>query len=159
MRTVGFVVASKLATVTPSHRAVSSSSLETLQSRAKQPRRDCNTLHPNGSESLFSRPARLGRVGATGWSATWTGTPVRQRVQEAVGAHAGWTAFIDSVEEEFMGAFLIAPDDADALCGRSQARALVWQACKSPCCDKFPRGNHELQSWRRKSSVCSHITA
>ena len=43
---------------------------------------------------------------------------MRLDVQEVVGAHAGWSAFIDAVEEEFVGTFLIAPGDAEAFCGR-----------------------------------------
>ena len=83
--------------------------------------------------------------------------PVRRRVQAAAGAQAGWTSFIDAVEEELVGAFLIAPDEAGAFCGRSQGQKLVWKACKSPWCDKFPRGSCEMQSWRRKSRICKHI--
>ena len=83
--------------------------------------------------------------------------PVRRRVQAAAGAQAGWTSFIDAVEEELVDAFLIAPEEADAFCGRSQGQKLVWKACKSPWCDKFPRGSYEMQSWRRKARICKHI--
>ena len=44
----------------------------------------------------------------------------------------------------------IAPDQAGDFCGRSRGQKLVWKACKSPWCDKFPRGSYEMQSWRRK---------
>ena len=53
--------------------------------------------------------------------------------------------------------FLIAPDEAGAFCGRSQGQKLVWEACKSPWCDKFPLGSYEMQSWFRRSRICKHI--
>ena len=53
--------------------------------------------------------------------------------------------------------FLIAPDQARLFCGRSQGQTLGWKACNSPWCDKFPRGSHEMQSWRRKARICKHI--
>ena len=83
--------------------------------------------------------------------------PVRGRVQEASGAQPGVTSFIDLVEEEHAIAFLIASDPAGSFRGRSQSQKLVWQACKSLWCDKFPRGSYEVQSWRRKSRNCNHI--
>ena len=61
--------------------------------------------------------------------------PVRQRVQAAV------ASFIEAVEEELVDAFF------------DSARS----GCNSPWCDKFPRGSHKMQSWRRKARICKHI--
>ena len=72
------------------------------------------------------------------------------------GLHAGWLAFIDAVEEMFLGGFLMAPDGARASCGRSQGQQLVWEACTSPWCDIVQRGSHGFQSWRRRSRICKH---
>ena len=68
-----------------------------------------------------------------------------------------WTSFIDAVEEEFADAFLTAHDAAGSFRGWSQGQKLVWRSCKSPCCNKFPRGSHEMQSWSRKSRIGKHI--
>ena len=43
---------------------------------------------------------------------------MRLDIKEVVGAHAGWSDFIDAVAEEFVGTFLIAPGDAEAFCGQ-----------------------------------------
>ena len=83
--------------------------------------------------------------------------PVRRLVQAAAGAQAGCTSFIDAVEEELVDAFLMALEEADAFRGRSQGQKLVWKACKSPWCDKFPCGGYEMQSWRRKALIYKHI--
>ena len=53
---------------------------------------------------------------------------MRRRVQAAFGAQAGWASFINAVEEELVDAFLKAPDEAGAFCGRSQGQKLVWNA-------------------------------
>ena len=41
-------------------------------------------------------------------------------------------------------------------CSGGGARQCV-KACKSPWCDKFPRGSYGMQSWRRKAWICKHI--
>ena len=69
-----------------------------------------------------------------------------------------WTSVIDAVEEEELAdAFSIAHEAAGSCRGRFQGQKLVWRACRSPWCDKFPRGSYEMQSRRRKSRVCKHI--
>ena len=80
---------------------------------------------------------------------------VRRRARRPRGA--GWASFIGAVEEELIDAFLIASGVADVCRDSSQGQKLVWQACKRPLCDKFPRGSHEMQSWRRKSRICKNI--
>ena len=82
---------------------------------------------------------------------------VRWCVQGAATGQAGWTSFIDAVVEELADAFLMGHDEAGSFRGMSQGHKLVWQACKSPWCDKFPRGSREMHSWRRKSRICEHI--
>ena len=60
--------------------------------------------------------------------------------EEAVGAHADWSAFIDAVEE-FVGTFLIALGDDEAFRGRSQSQKMIWKAYKRTWCDMFPHGD------------------
>ena len=81
---------------------------ETLQASAKLALGSQSTSHPTVQTSSSSPRDSFSRDWDT----------VRLDVQEVVGAHAGWSAFIDAVEEEFVGTFLIAPGDAEAFCGR-----------------------------------------
>ena len=174
MRAVGgFVLAPQLATVTPSHRVTDFFVLSRDLAGA------CEATTHLSHHITHHRPVRIlvstrliqprTRVinRPKPWPATPAGCrkrdvdmdwdPVRRRVQAAVGAQAGWTSFIDAVEEELVDAFLIVPDQARLSCVRSQDQTLAWKAINSPWCDKFPRGSHEMQSWRRKARICKHI--
>ena len=126
--------------------SISSSSLETLHARAKQPRSSRHTLHPADVRPVVAtwliQPKKRVLNGPKPWLAVrpsgcqrlecdldWDA--VRRRVEEAVGAQAGWTSFIDTVEEELIDAFLIALDVGDAFRGRSQGQKLVRQHAKA----------------------------
>ena len=66
--------------------------------------------------------------------------PVRRRVQGAAGAQAGWTFFIDAVEEEVADAFLTAHDAAGSFRGRSQGQKSVWQV-------------RQVSTWQSRNAV------
>ena len=170
----GFVVAPRLATVTPSHRVIDffvvsrdlagACEATTHISQHMAPHRPVKTvvstrmIQPR--KRVVSRPQPWPLVRPSGCRRAqcdmdWDS--VRQCVQEAERSQAGWAAFIDAVEEELIDAFLIPSDAAEAYRGRSQGQRLVWKACKSPWCDKFPRGTHEMQAWRRKARICRCI--
>ena len=123
--------------------SMSSLSSETSQARVKLPR-------------IPPKPWQAERPGGCRKRERDLDWDLVRRVQAAAGAQAGWTSFIVAVEEELVDAFLIASEEAGAFCGRSQGQKLVWKACKSPWCDKFPRGSYEMQSWRRKARICKH---
>ena len=108
-----FIVAPQLATVTPSHRVIDFSVVSrdlagacegaTQISEHNAPRRPVRTvdytrlIHPK--KRVMSRPKP--------WPAVLDRDPLRQCVQEAAGAQAGWTSCIDAVEEELTNAFLL----------------------------------------------------
>ena len=170
----GYVVAPRLATITPSHRVIDffvvsrdlagACEATTHISQHIAPHRPVkifvSTRMIQLKKRVMSRPQPWPQVRPSGcrraecdfdWDA------VRQRVQASERPQEGWATFIDAVEEDFIDIFLIAPDVAEAYRGRSHYQRLVWKACKSPWCDKFPRGTHEMQAWRRKACICGHI--
>ena len=126
-----FVVAPKLATVTPSHIDFFVVSRD-LVGRAKRTRRFRNTLlQVNQSAQLFPRGCSTKEAchgqaqGLTGGQAEWV-QEAGERPGLGPGAQAVWTSFIDAVEE-----------------GRSsQGQKLVWQARNKTRC------THEVQSWQ-----------
>ena len=137
----GFVVIAPQLATAASGPSISSSSLETFQARVKQKRRSGSTLYPQARQnrcfhaalptqeagSEQARPLAGGQVGCVqeAGERDLDQDLVRRRVQEAAGAQAGWTPFIDPVEEELTDAFPIAQDDADAFRGTSQGQKLA----------------------------------
>ena len=82
-----------------------------------------------------------------------------EQAEALAGSQAEWTQRqtcgrpSSTQEGELVDALLTALDVAGAFRGRSQGQKLVRQADAT----KFPRGSHEMQSWRKKSRICKHI--
>ena len=77
-------------------------------------------------------------------------------MQEA-GAPAGWTSFIDAVEEELVDAFLIAFEEVDASRDRSQGRNWFGRPAKAPGTTSFRVAVMKCSLGAERHGICMHI--